>query len=397
MKKFFAIFLLCLVFSMPIGVSSVFANESEDENTAEEQLDQTLKEQLDSVDFGDAEDVLEGLSEEAKQIFQSTSFLGKLEQILAGDFDQGFSYFFQAVLNTFFSEVLKFLPLLAIVVMIALLSSIIGSFRSKNSEESVGKIVNFVSFLMIVVIVMGVVIGFLTSAKEMLLSIQSQMNAIFPILLTFLTAVGGTVSVGIFQPSMAILSNVVVQVFVMVIMPLFVFLFVLNVVGNLSPNTKLEKMSHFLSSLLKWGAGICFALFLGILGIQGIVAGSFDSVSIKATKFAVKSYVPIIGGYLSDGFNVVLASSVLIKNVVGIGGILLLCSSILLPVVMMIACSLMLKFASAILEPLGVSSTISSFLSQTSKTLSLLVMLVLGVAFAYFVTIGLVLGTANVF
>jgi len=85
------------------------------------------------------------------------------------------------------------------------------------------------------------------------------------------------------------------------------------------------------------------------------------------------------------------------RIVVGIGGILLLCSSILLPVVMMIACSLMLKFASAILEPLGVSSTISSFLSQTSKTLSLLVMLVLGVAFAYFVTIGLVLGTANVF
>ncbi len=396
MKKIILVVFVFLFVFLPFSVSFVSANE-DDDISVEEQIENSLQEQMDSIDFSDVEDVLDDLDFDAKEIFKSNSFWEKLNQILNGSVDDGFSYFFQVVINTFFEDVLKFLPLLAIVIVIALLSSLISNFRTKTAEESVGKVVNFVSFGMIVVIIASVVVGFFTSTKDLLCSIQNQMNAIFPILLTFLTAVGGTASFGIFQPSVAILSNFILQVFVFAVLPFFVFLFVLNVVGNLSTSVKLEKMTQFLSSLLKWSAGICFGIFLGVLGIQGIVAGSFDNVSIKATKFAVKSYVPIIGNYLSDGFNVVLASSVLIKNVVGIGGILLLCASILTPVVSIVVCSLILKLTAAILEPISDMGTISNFLNQTSKTMSLLVMLVLGVAFSYFVTIGLVLGTANVF
>ena len=105
--------------------------------------------------------------------------------------------------------------------------------------------------------------------------------------------------------------------------------------------------------------------------------------------------MPILGGYLSDGFNVAMAGSVLIKNAVGVSGIFLLFASIISPIVQIVAFLLMLKLTAAILEPTS-NTTIPNFLHQTSKMLGLLVMIVLGVAFMYVITIGLILCTANI-
>ena len=161
-------------------------------------------------------------------------------------------------------------------------------------------------------------------------------------------------------------------------------------------NVKLNKFISLIQSVLKWIAGICFSVFLGILAFHGIVAGSFDSVSIRATRLAIKSYVPVLGSYISDGFNIVCASSVLIKNVVGVAGIFLLFASILTPVFQILACSMLLRLTASILEPIG-ETRIPDFLQQIAKTLNLLIMMILGVAFMYVITIGLILCTANIF
>ena len=63
--------------------------------TVEEELENSLQEQLDSIDFSAVEDVLDDLDDESKQIFKSTSFWEKVQQILSGNFEDGFSYFFQ--------------------------------------------------------------------------------------------------------------------------------------------------------------------------------------------------------------------------------------------------------------------------------------------------------------
>jgi stage III sporulation protein AE len=70
------------------------------------------------------------------------------------------------------------------------------------------------------------------------------------------------------------------------------------VLSFISKTIKLDKITGFLNSVFKWSIGIVFTLFSGFLTIQGISAGKFDGVSIKATKFAMKSYIPIIGSYI---------------------------------------------------------------------------------------------------
>lgn len=389
----FLFFILSCPFCFSFGV--VYA-EDFSEQDAQEKLEDATQEQLSSLDFHELQDVLDDLSQNSKDLFGSISFWDKVQKLLNGEFSNDFSSFFDAFINTFFGDALGFIPLLATIVIVTIFCSMISNLRSKSGQAGVGQIVNFVCFSVVVVIVSSIVVGLFFQVKDCVFSMQTQMNIIFPMLLTFLASVGGTVSVGIFQPAVAILSQIVVSVFVYFIMPLFVFVFVLTVLNNFSDNIKLNKMLDFSKSIIKWTASICFGGFLGILTVQGIVAGSYDGVSIKAAKFALKSYVPILGGYLSDGFNVAMAGSVLIKNAVGVSGIFLLCASVLSPLVYIIVFLLLLKLTSAILEPVGFS-TIPNFLHEVSKMLGLLVMIVLAVAFMYIITIGLILCTANIF
>ncbi len=394
MKKVFVLVVLCVMacccFS---GVGICFADSEEE--SLEQELETATNEQLSSLDFDGLQDILDDMNASQKNVFGSTSFFDKVSRLLSGDFGDGFSSFFDAFINTFFEDVLGFVPLLCIVVIITILCSVISSLRAETAQKGVGEIVNFVCFGAVVVVISATVVGLFNEVRSSVSTMQTEMQILFPILLTFLAAVGGTVSVGIYQPAVAILTQVVVVIFMFVIIPIFVFMFVLSIINNFASNVRLNKMIDFCKSLLKWISTLSFGAFLGILGIQGIVAGSFDGVSVRAAKFALKSYVPILGGYLSDGFNVAVAGSVLIKNAVGVSGIFLLFASIFSPVLHLVTFLLLLKLTAAILEPIS-NTTIPNFLHQTAKMLGLLVMIVLAISFMYIITIGLILCTANV-
>ena len=210
-----------------------------------------------------------------------------------------------------------------------------------------------------------------------------------------MVGLGATSSVGVFQPVVAIMSTYIADIFNYFIIPLFMFSFVFSIVSNFNDNVKLDKFSGFITSLFKWSIGIIFTLFFAVFSVQGITAGSFDSVGIRTTKYTIKSYVPIMGGYLSDGMDLILASSVLIKNSVGLVGILLIITTIIAPLLEIIIFSLMLKLVSAILQPMG-NTKVSNFLSATSKSVSMLSASLIAIGFMYLISIGLIMTVSNV-
>ena len=64
------------------------------------------------------------------------------------------------------------------------------------------------------------------------------------------------------------------------------------------------------------------AVFGGYLTVSGVIAGSTDAVTVKAAKFTMSSLVPVVGGILSDAAETVLAGAGILKNAVGVFGML---------------------------------------------------------------------------
>ena len=222
------------------------------------------------------------------------------------------------------------------------------------------------------------------------------MQIIFPMLITMLTSIGSVTTISIYNPLLSVLTGIVSVVFDKFLYPIFILIFILTILGSLTKNIKLDKLTGFLNSTFKWSIGLVFTIFTGFLSIQGISAGKFDSVSIKATKFAMKSYIPIIGSFISDGMDFFILGSVLVKNSIGLVGVLLIFLTIITPIINIIVYKLGLQLAGAILDMSG-SSKLSGFISSCSKVLILPIVILLGVSFMYIITIALIMCTANIF
>lgn len=371
-----------------------FAETTASKSDIEKELEEEVSSQLTHLDFSEVESVLSTLTKDAKSLFSGDSFKSKVNFIISGEYAENSKNFFSAVTGIFWKDLKNYLPIIATIISIAILGGMVAALRPVTGGKSIGNIVHFVTYGIVLVFLGTTVTQIVTLTKTTLMGIKALFDGIFPILLTLLTALGGTVSVGIYQPAIALLGNLFVSLITYFLLPLFIFSIIFSIVGNLSTNTKLDKFVSFLHSLFKWSIGLCFTIFLGFVSIQGVIAGAVDGLSIRTAKYALKSYVPIVGGYVSDGLSIIMASSCLIKNAVGGVGLFLLLSTVISPILNIAIFMLALKFMSGIIEPIG-DKKISNFISDLSKSMSMLIALLVAVSFMYVVLTGLVMCSAN--
>ncbi|MBO4412853.1 MAG: stage III sporulation protein AE [Clostridia bacterium] len=394
-KKFLAIaaiLVICLNYFFP-SYQIVVCAEGE-EQTLEEQLFETVADQLSGLDLGKIEDVFMNLTENEFSIIGAASYKEKLNKILSGEFATSEKSVFSSVLNLIFDDILNFVPLLTTIVVVAIICGFLTNLKSDSSGSSVADIIHFVCYSIIITVVFSAVLSVLTSTGKVINTLQTQMEVTFPVLLTLMTAIGATTSVAIYQPAVALLSGSIMEIFSSVLMPIFIFTLVFNVISNLTSTVKLNKFTKFFQSSFKWIIGSIFTIFMAFLAVKGITASTYDGVSVRTAKYAIRSYVPILGGYLSEGFDVILSASVLIKNAIGASGLLIMFASIITPIVKIAVLILILKLAAGILEPLT-DARISDFLYSVSKSLTMPIVMILGVAFKYLITTGLIMCTAN--
>lgn len=385
--------ILLVIFSTLAPVKT-FCATSQTTEIAED-LNNTIIDELEQIDFSELNLVVQDFQNKKTNIFSLDNIKNKVFAIISGENALSYENLFASLFSNLIELVLKYLPMLSVIIAIGVIGNLLNGVKSKFNEKSTSNLIHAVCFMSAVILVIGIISNLSTSTGDSISSMVGQMNVLFPILLALMVGIGANASAGAFQPIVAIMSTYIADAFNYFILPLFMFSFVFGIISNLSDNIKLDKFSGFISSLFKWSVGLIFTLFFAVFTIQGITAGSFDSVSIRTAKYSIRSYIPIMGGYLSDGMDLILSSTVLIKNSIGLVGILMIITTMLSPLLDVVVCSLLLKLVSAILQPMG-SSKLSNFLTSTSKSITMLSTCLIAIGFMYLISIGLVMTTSNV-
>lgn len=401
MKRFVIFIFLPLIICLVYFSQSRFENlnishaDTAYSEISEDDINQAINEQLENIDFSDVEKIIDSLSENEQAIFGNNSFSDKVLMLLSGDLSGDFPSIWSLLASLFFDNILSLLPLIATIIAISILGGIVGNLNTPTNNKSMTNIVHFVIYSIIVIMLSTIILKMVSLTSNTISSIKGQIDVVFPILLTTLTALGGTTSVGAYQPAIAMFSGLILEVFTSFILPLFLVSIILNLVSNLSTSVKLNKLISFINSLFKWVIGIVFTVFTGFVAIQGIAAGAVDGLSIKTAKFTLKNSLPIVGGYLSDGLFLILASTNLVKNTVGGAGLLLLLATVLSPIIELVLFMLALKLMAGIIEPLG-DGKVANFISTLSKSMNMLIVMIASVSFIYIIMTGLVICSANI-
>lgn len=382
MKKSIFLILILVLFSLLFSFDYKIVNA--------ESLSDNINEQLNNLDLNELEKYYNSI------VNDGTNFFAYIKNLLNGEYQVKFESLSDYVFNIFLSNVSEILPGFISIVAIAILCGVLGQNKGLLGNSKTGEIVTFVGLISIVLILATQIIAQYKNTENTIENIANLIQIMSPIILVLMIGSGATVSASVYKPTVVFLSNGIINIILCVVMPLIALMIIFSVLSNFTLSIKLEKFAELSGSIIKWIIGLICAIFGLFLSIQGITSATFDGISIKATKYALSNSIPIVGGFIKDGFDLVIAGSILIKNAIGITSLIILFYLILSPVLYLATFSILLKLVCAIIEPIT-DSKITSFCLGMSKCISYLLVAIISVSFMLFITILLMMFSANAF
>lgn len=360
-------------------------------NVKADALSDSIQEQLANLNLDELEQFFND-----NAVVKDIDFFSCVTALLKGEYKVEYSSIFDYIKNVVFTGLFDFVPIFLSIIVIAILYSIIKSASPSTCSDGVCQVTLFVCLLGVILLLSSQIITMYENIKNTIKNIAKLTEIMSPILITLMVAVGGKTSASIYTPTVSFLANGVVNLFLSVVLPLVATTTFLSVSSCFLGTINLGKFTDFFSGIIKWIFGITVSIFTIFLSIQGIASAHFDCISIKAAKYALSNSIPIVGGFIKDGFDLVVAGSVLIKNTIGISSIALLFFIILSPVLNMGVFSLLLKFTAGITEVIT-DSKISYVCTTLSKTIAYLTATLLVVGLMVFIMILLMIFSANAF
>lgn len=380
---------LALLASLPGAFSVRAGAASSEEEAAMQELNENIHELLDSLDTEELQNYLDSLSQ-----FRGASVKDRIAGLITGDFSLDYGSLGEAVLAIVWEEGQVMLPAFAVILAVALLCGILNSAKNGFLHSTMSDVIHFVGYVSVGSVVLACLISVLQAGFSTITSMQRQMELVYPLLLTLMAGSGGAVSVGIYRPAVAFMSGAICELFTDVVLPTSVVVIVLAFVGNLSEDVRTEKLGDLFKSISKWLIGLTLGLFSLFLTVQGIASAQYDGLSLRAVKYVVSGSVPVVGGFLSGGIDLVIAGSALIKNALGSFAVFMLFGTLLRPVLLFAAFQLFLRLAAAATEPVG--GKISSFLSRLATDMGYFLAALLCIAFLYLLTLILLICSSGV-
>lgn len=384
--------ILCSVVFTAEGVCYAADQKTDEEIRSE--LQDAYDKAVDNLDLGALQEYLDSLSQEGRDAISVSDVRAALKALARGESKNFFEVFFSLLSKSAGKYFLGFIPGFITIIIICLLKTMLCGLTGDFLNSSTTEVVNVVCYCATVIVLMSGVITIIKTVTDTIGALVKLSEALFPIMLTLLSALGGSASTLGYSPLMAVLCGFIMKIVTAIVLPSFVACIVFSIVGNVSSTVKIGKLSKLIKSASSWLIGISFGLFATFLTMQGISGGVVDKFGFNIAKFAVSSYVPILGGYLSDGFDLITASLVLVKNAVGYTGAALLCATVAFPLVKVVIFSLTTRLASAIAEPIG-DQRVSSLLGDVAKNLNLLITALAGVAFLFFLMLMMLISSCN--
>ncbi len=381
--------LICLLF-MPQKALA----DDDVEKAVEDEIANQIENALNAADLHEIEAFYNKYAQTLAPITGGADLRSFMTMLIEGGSKLDFRTVISMVLDSVFAGVKSSIPVIVQIIVVALVFSVIAHFKPSFGESGVSKAAQTAQYVIIGTMTIGVLVSAFATGTQTVAGMTAFTENFFPLMFTLLTAIGGITSTAILSPATVLLTTGVSVFFKSFILPLIIVLTAFTIINHFSSSVKLNGFCALIKSIVKWGIGVSFTIFLGIITIQGLLGATFDGLSIKAAKYTIDKFVPIIGGMFSDSVDVLLSCSLLIKNAVGAAGIVIIAGIVITPVFAILAHYFLFKLAGAVLEPIA-GSEMGKFAQESGEVLLLLFAAVMAAAIMFFITTAVIIGAGN--
>lgn len=340
-KKFFKIIIFTLIIILTINTYSKASQN-------EENVEETIKEQQET--FG-INSFIENAKEYTGEFFEDINISNILNSAVSGDVDN--STIYQKILNLFGNELKTGIKTLLSILIIIIIHSILKSISENLENDTISTIIYYVQYIAIVTIIMSNFTDIVQMVKETANNLVGFMNCLVPILLSLMIYTGSITTSSILEPIILFMINFIGNLIETIFIPLTLIIAVICIVSKISDKVQIEKLAKFMKSSMVWVLGIILTIFVGVLSIEGTLSSSVDGITAKTAKAVVSSAVPVVGKILGDAVDTVLGSGIILKNAVGLVGVIIIIGICIMPIIKLAILTIAYKLLSAITEPIA--------------------------------------------
>lgn len=178
-------------------------------------------------------------------------------------------------------------------------------------------------------------------------------KVLIPVLAAVLTVSGNPITAVSYQGA-AFAAAQMIEAFAQTFaLPLVMISGALGATGAFLPTLKLSAVSDMLRKTVQTSVGLLSGLFSGFIAIKKVIGASADSVTAKGVKLVTSTFVPVVGGALSEAYSSMAAGLALLRSSVGIYGIIAVAAICLPSVINLALWVLAMRVACVVSELLG--------------------------------------------
>ncbi|WP_436244651.1 stage III sporulation protein AE [Paenibacillus sp. LjRoot56] len=362
--------------------------------TAESPTDIIIQEQANRLNTEPVEQYWDKLMKEYGGYFPESKPPTFME-LLLGTKGISMKSIFKGLLSYVFHEIIINGKLLASIVVLTVFSMILETLQSSFERNTVSKLGYTITYMVLIIIAINsfsVAIGY---AKTAISSMIQFMFAIMPLLLTLLASMGNVTSVAILHPLIVFMIHSVGTAIYVFVFPLLFFSAVLHIVSSLSDKFKVTQLANLLRTVSLSMLGVFVTIFLGVISIQGTAGAVRDGVAIRTAKYITGNFVPVVGRLFSDATETVIGASLLVKNAIGLVGVVILVLLCAFPAIKILTLAFIYNLSAALMQPLG-DSPIIACLQTIGKSLIYVFAALAAVSLMFFLALTIMITISNV-
>lgn len=347
-----------------------------------------LRDQLSEMDLSQLEEIMEDAAATSNGIFDALSTEDIISSFLDGqplfDAEDILHNIFDLLFLEVKTGILLGLEIISICIVMGLLKNLTTSFGNRTTSM----LATIVCSCMIIMLCLNNFKETYASCQNTLSIMTNTMQILLPILIPLLISIGGFSSGNILDPVLAGAVTGFNTIFQTIILPILFLASTLILINSLTEKSYIGRLAVFLRKAALYGTGLTVTVFTGIASIQALMTKSADGLLVNTARYSVSNFVPIVGKFASDSIDMVLSCAGIIKNGIGLLGIIIILCLICGPVLKMLSVALIYKLTAILCESISTKQITETLNEMGSAVITMTVILGMGaLMFLIFLTI----------
>lgn len=328
----------------------------------------------DYLELSDLEEKLRCMTD-----FSDLSFSDLVLELLQGKLPSGISGLWGEVWRLLFSYLGGQKQLAVQILLIALFSAVCTNFIRVFENGQIADISFYMMYLLIGTLLIGAFAEMQALTVNTLKSLFQFVTLLLPAyVVTIVFSAGSVSALGFYE--LTLLSVHILQLlFIKMVLPLIQIYVVFLFFNQLTQEDLFSQASEFLKTLLEWILKTTTAILVGLQTIQCLVAPAVDTLKNSTAHRIVKA-LPGVGGLMDSAAETIAGSALVIKNAVGVAGMIVVLLICLLPFLKLGLSVLLFQLLCALLQPISEKRMVDCIRSFSDGVMLLMKTMLAGLA-----------------